>query len=231
MSDTVDTPTPAADAAAPAPAAEWKVDAQGRSYTPASGRSGLIFRKGNETVEEALARDAKAPKDKPPKPRAARAKKAPAPTRKDLAELKLQVAEALKAPAVLCAMRGHSWAANHFTREGDTLAGNLVAASEHNPWLRAKLEAMLVGDDFLINVVLSLGIASSLAAYAIPPAIYFLPPSVIDRLTGGHSEQAREMFGVPARPVAAPVIDHPSSNGNGSAPQAAPAGGTEPPAV
>lgn len=169
----------------------WKQDVRGRWITPARGRSGMVYRQGNETIEEALARDKKGPKDKRPKSKPKTAPKPPAPTQESLKELEFLLAEGLKSLAVPCAMLGDSWPADHFTLHGPILARNLVEASKHNPWLRSKLEAAVRGEDFMVKVITTLGIGGALCMYAVPPILYYLP--------GVAPKEARELFDVPDR--------------------------------
>jgi hypothetical protein len=186
-----DTETAEEEGTPPAPVQDgWRVDAQERSYMPAKGRSGLIYRQGNETIEEALARDAKGPKDVKPRKRAK--KTPPAPTQTNMKELEYALAEGLSAPAMLCAGFGDEWGADHFTLQGPKFARNLVKASEHNPWLRAKLEAAMLGEDFAIMLITTMGIAGGAFAYAIPPLIYYLNPGFV-------SPETRAMFNIPER--------------------------------
>ena len=44
----------------------WQRNKQGRKFVRARGRQGIVYRQGDETVEQALERDAK-PKDTPPR--------------------------------------------------------------------------------------------------------------------------------------------------------------------
>ena len=171
----------------------WRQDKKGRWITPARGRSGVVYRQGNETIDEAHARDAKGPKDRKPQAKRSKVPKAPAPTQASLKELEFMLAETLQAPAMVAAMGGDVWAANHFTREGPVLARNLTQAAAHNPWLRAKLEAALTGEDLLIKLMTLLPVAAALVAYAIPPVIYYLNPGFLP-------PEARAMFNVPERP-------------------------------
>jgi hypothetical protein len=168
----------------------WRRDSKEREYVPRRGRSGVIYRQGTETVDEARARDAKGPKEKPPKPKPR--PKPPAPSKPTLKELEHELAEALSMPSMVCAMKGDTWAANHFTKEGPILARNLVTAAEHNTWLRAKLEAALSGEELLVKLITAMGVAGALFAYAIPPMIFYVNPPFV-------SKETREMFGVPER--------------------------------
>ena len=188
-----DTTDAAAAPAADSPEAQgWNKDASGRYYVPARGRSGTVLRKGNETPEEAHARDAKAPRDTRPKSKPKTAPKAPAPTQVSLKELEFALTEALQSPSMIAAMSGDQWAADHFVRQAPALARNLTVAAEHNPWLRSKLEAVMTGDVFLMRVMTIFPVAAALVSYAIPPIIYYLNPGFIP-------EGAREMFQVPDR--------------------------------
>jgi len=190
---------PAADAGepvAPPPTPDaWKTDAQGREYTssgPGGGIRGPIYRQGGETVEQARERrlqDAERPRDKRPR----KTKRPPmpeAPKKVDLKELERTIAEALKAPAIICATFGDEWAAQHFTTSGPYLARNLIVASEHNPWLRRKLEEAATGQDAMMIMVSMVGVGGALFAYAVPPIIWWFNLPV--------SDKAREMFGIPA---------------------------------
>lgn len=200
----------------------WRKDGQGRWSTspkPGIGKKGNVYRRGNETPEEARERDAtEAGKDKPPKPRKQTVKpgaKPPAPTKTDLKELEYQLAEALKAPAMICMMVGDEWPAAHFTTHGPIFARKLVRASETNPWLRAKLEKLAAGDEMLVNLVNALGLSGALLLYAAPPAIYYLNPKFIPR-------EADEMLGIPGR-KADETPDAPIPTPPARAPAAAPA--------
>lgn len=178
--------------------AGWQTDKRGKWYAPARGRSGLLRRVGNETLEEAYARDAgdreNRGADRPPKPKPTKSKvpKQPAPTTVTSIELEALLREVLSAPAMGAGMAGDQWAADHFTREAPVLARNLVAASEHNPWLRRKLEGLVLGEDLLVKLLTLLPVAGALVAYSIPPIIYYFDPPFIPR-------EARQMMRVPDR--------------------------------
>lgn len=172
----------------------WVRDRAGKEYI-AGGRPGAkIYRRANETVEEARARDQAArdvrPKSKPKVPRA------PAPTRKSLKELEHLLAQALAAPAMPFAMFGETWTADHFTATGPALARNLVAAAEHNDWLRKRLELMAAGEDISVKLMSTLPLFVAVVAYVVPPLGYYgvlpLPP------------EARVMLRIPDRPVKEP---------------------------
>lgn len=186
-------PAPAADEHAAAVAQGWQVDSRGRVYTPKKAGRGVLYRQGNETPHEAQERAQKPPKDKPPKRRPApKTPKAPAPTKVSVQELEAMLRDTLSSPAMIAAAKGETWAANHFTAEGATLARNLAAAAEHNPWLREKLEATLAGDVLLVRVLTLVPVASALMAYSVPAVIYYLNPGFIP-------PAARTLFAVPDR--------------------------------
>ncbi len=166
----------------------WNVDKQGRQYIAAQGRSGIIYRRDGETVADALKRDGK--RDQRPKPKR-KPKTPPPPAELDLRELEKLLSDALASPAYACAMAGDTWAADHFTVQGPLLARNLVAAAEHNPWLRRKLEAAMDGGDLAMQLIVMLGLSGSLLGYVAPPLIYWFNIPVPDR--------AREMFAIPRR--------------------------------
>lgn len=184
---------------APPPPADdeggWLRDKNGRQYVPRrqgpTGRSGPVYRAGDETVQQALERDALPPekkvaskKRKPPKP-------PEAPRQTDLKALERELAEALKSPAMVAAMFGDPWLPDHFTTSGPYLARNLIVAAEHNPWLLRKLEEMASGGDAMMKVVTMMGVGGALVAYAVPPIVYIFNLPVPD--------QAREMFSIPPR--------------------------------
>jgi hypothetical protein len=176
---------------APPPLDEWKTDSRGRMYTPRREGKGIVYRQGEETIAQALERDATGPRDQRPRPKSKRPKMPEAPRKVDLKELERTLAEALKAPAMMCATFGDEWAANHFTMSGPYLARNLVMASEHNPWLRRKLEEAATGQDAMMLVVSMVGVGGALFTYLIPPIIHWFNLPV--------PEKAREMFGIPPR--------------------------------
>lgn len=178
------------------PAEVWKIDRQGREYAPRKdGRSGNVFRQGEESIAQARERDTTAAQgaggDKRPKRKPKRPKMPDAPRKVDLKELEATIAEALKAPAMPAAMFGDEWAANHFTMSGPYLARNLVLASEHNPWLRMKLEQAATGGDAMMKMVSLVGVGGALFGYAIPPIVYWFNLPV--------PAKTREMFGIPPR--------------------------------
>ena len=179
------------------PGEQWRTDTAGRDWIPARGRRGRINRQGAETVEEAIARDAK-PKDRRPgsrKPKAPR--KPPPPKSIDLRELEEILAEGLKSPSMLCAAVGDEWAAMHFVTWGPQLARNLTRAAEHNEWLRKRLERAAGGGDLMLQMVTILGVAGSFGMYLIPPMVYWLNLPVPDK--------AREMMNIPDRRPDAPA--------------------------
>jgi hypothetical protein len=183
--------TPIAPPITEPPAEGWKADKQGREYVArTSGKSGIIYRQGEETIEQARERDLK-PKDKRPRRKAKRPPMPDAPRGLDLKELEATLAEALKSPAMICATFGDEWPAEHFTASGPYLARNLVMASEHNPWLRKKLEEAATGQDAMMKVVSLVGVGGALFSYSIPPIIYWLNLPV--------PAKTREMFGIPPR--------------------------------
>jgi hypothetical protein len=195
----------AANGSPPAPEGWRGPDARGRFYVPAKGRSGVVYRQGEETPAQALERDAKGPRDTPPKRKSKPVgKKQPAPAAQDLKTVEAVLSEALSSPALIAAMMGDEWAANHFTVQAPHVARNLVVASTHNPWLRAKLETMAAeGSELaMMKVITMLGVAGALVGYAVPPMIWWLNLPV--------PPKAREMFGIPDRrehatPPAAPT--------------------------
>ena len=198
----------------------WRRNKAGKQYVARPGGSkGVIFRRGEETVEQAIDRD-RQDKDKPPRRRQPKAPKMPdAPKPVSLQELEVMIAEALKSPALICATFGDEWAAEHFTTTGPYLARNLILASEHNPWLRQKLEQAATGQDAAMKLVSLVGVGGALFTYVIPPVIYWLNVPVPDR--------TRQMFGIPPRRERPPEYavgpdqhDHHDPFRNGAGPDA-----------
>lgn len=177
----------------------WRTDSQGRKWIPARGRSGRIMRQGDETVEQAFARDAQGGKDEKPKRKAATAsgRKPPAPTSKALKDIEHQLAEALSSPAMVFAISGEDWAVKHFTTQGPELARQLVAASEHSEWLRAQLTAIVAGEAAAVKLMAMAALTAAVVGYAAPPIIYFANLPVPD--------QARVMLRIPPRKPKTPA--------------------------
>lgn len=195
MSDLADAPPALEDLTPPAPAGPavepgWKRTADGkREYTTREGKRGVIYRKEGETVAEAVARDQEQPKDQKPRRKPKTPRKPAPPKAADLKELEAILAEAFASPAMICAGFGDEWAANHFTNQGPYLARNLIRASEHNPWLRRKLEDAASGGDTAMKLISLVGVGGALFGYAAPVIIYWFNLPVPDK--------AREMFGIP----------------------------------
>jgi len=187
---------PASDSAPPGEAAAaptWRVDSRGREYAPAKGRNGVVYRQGEETVDEAYERDAKGPRDKPPKKRA---RKPPAPTTIDLKELEHKLAEALAQPAVVAAMAGDEWAMQHFQTQAPIVARNLVFCAQTNPWLHDKLTAAMTGENVLVNAMAFIALGGALFGYLMPPIIYYLNPPFLPK---GGVELLRAKYQIPEK--------------------------------
>jgi hypothetical protein len=187
MSDDIPGIEPLDDPAAAAELNGWRANRAGRLYIPRPDGIGQIYRRGEESVAEAFARDAK-PKDERPRKSKTPPRKPP-PAKADLRELEQLLSEAFRSPAVACAAFGDEWSADHFTNQGPALARNLVLSAEHNPWLRRKLEDAASGGDMAMQLVSLLGVAGALASYMLPPLIWWFGLGVPDK--------AREMFGIP----------------------------------
>jgi hypothetical protein len=169
----------------------WRRNKAGREYIVNPGRKGMLFRQGDESVMEAIDR-AGLPEDPRPKRKSkAGAKPAPPPASSDLRELEELLAEAFKSPAVVCAMAGDEWSAGHFDLAGPALARNLVVVSQHNPWLRKKLEAASTDGDAAIQLMTMAALGGSIVMYLGPPVVHWFNLPVPDK--------AREMFGIPDR--------------------------------
>jgi hypothetical protein len=234
-----DTITAEPDAPPPGthPDQEWKTNRRtGREFVSAVGRSGVIYREGSESVEQAHERDRRERAEReaqtgdPNVPRRGKNKpKRPAmpeASRKvDLKQLEHELAEGLKAPAIVAATFGDEWAAQHFQSAGPYLARSLVAASEHNPWLRRKLEEAATGEAAMMMMISLVGVAGALVTYLVPPVVYWFNLPV--------SQRTRDLFGLPPRKEPAPPYAT-SENGGQPAPApdappvSAPAGGPDP---
>lgn len=173
----------------------WRKDTKDRYYIPRQGKSGVIYRQGDETPDEARARDSKGPaKDRPPKSKRSKVPKAPAPSQKTIQEIEFALSELFKSPEMVTAMQGDEWATMHFDREAPVLARNLAHAAETNPWLRSKLEAIITGEGVFLFKILALApLISAAIAYLVPPFIYYFDPKFIPA-------EARDRFNVPHRP-------------------------------
>ena len=209
-------PPPAANGQPPPE--EWKRTKDGKQeyIGRKGGRSGIIYRQGDETIAQARARDSQPTKDKRPQRKSKRPSMPDPPRQVDLKELEVTLAEALKAPAMVCATFGDEWAAEHFTASGPYLARNLILASEHNPWLRKKLEEAATGQDAMMMVVSLVGVGGALFTYVIPPVIYWfnLPAP----------RKTRELFGIPDRREPVYAADQPPPSPEPAAFSAFPAG-------
>lgn len=180
----------------------WKRDKNGKEFLNPPGRKGILYRDGEETPLEAIERDSR-PKDQRPRRKSKTARKPPPPAKDELRELEQILAEALKSPAIVAAMAGDEWSANHFTMAGPALARNLVVASEHNPWLRRKLLAASSGGDMMMQLMTMVGVGGAMVMYIVPPVVYWFNLPVPDK--------GREMFGIPERrehepPASAPPV-------------------------
>jgi hypothetical protein len=156
---------------------------------PAKGRTGVVYRHGEETVAEAYERDARGPGDRPPKRKQHQQKKASAPTEQDLREVEKVLADMFRSPAFLAAGFGDSWAADHFTRQGPELARNLVHAARFNPWLREKLLAATTDPGFAMRLASLVYLGVSAVGYILPPIIWW---------TGTPAPKVRELYGIPS---------------------------------
>lgn len=175
---------------------DWKTDVRGRQYTGARGRSGQIYRQGEETVDQAHERVAKQPPDQKPK-RKTTTKKAPAPTALDLRELEKQLIDALCLPAFIFAANGDEWGVTHVTTEGPKLARNMVKCAEHDPWLREKLIALAAGEGAMQRVMLYGYLGASVFSYTVPMIVRYVNPPLPERFDG----LVREHYRIPDTPV------------------------------
>ena len=207
MTDTSTTAPPPAGAAPQEDA--WEKDRRGRRFVRHPTEARVVFRRGEESIADALERDAKAPPKGDKRPRAkTKARKPPPSTNVDLRELERLLTEALSAPAMACAMFGDEWAANHFTTQAPSLSRNLIVASERNPWLRRKLEGLVTGEEAAAQLIAMLGVGGALIGYAIPPIVWWFNLPL--------PERARVMFGIPPAREAQPIPEPLRAEGTAS---------------
>ena len=193
---------------------EWQTRAgpQGRTryWIPNPGGRGPIWRRGEETVEEARARalreDAEKvgslPGEEPlfelprtegkkadPKPKGApKPRKHPKPTSADLEAV---LAELLSAPAIpMAALVRCDYCANHFAVEGPHAARQLVTLSEEQPAFRRLLER-------LYRSWTQITYGAVLAAYIGKPVLHHLAPEELAAIVS-------PFVGVPPRQPRAP---------------------------
>lgn len=199
-------PAAGKDAGAP-PADGWERDSRGRAWVkapdghPAAGKGRNIYRRGDETIAEALERTARPDQDrKPPKPRAKKLPKRET-SEVDLKTVEVALAQVFMAPGqVAGALLQDQWLLLHFQARGPELARALVNAAEHNPWLRKKLLELAAGGAAAMQLQAIILLALAAAGYAIPPLAYLLgwqiPPVVQVAVLGGP---------IPERPRPAPA--------------------------
>lgn len=184
-------PPPSANGAADE---EWqRSDKNGKEYIARQGgRPGIIWRQGDETIAEARTRDEAGREQRPRRNKAKTVKKPEAPRKLELKDLEESLAMALKAPGALTmTLVNDDWPTDHFNMAGPVLARHLVLASEHNPWLRRRLEEAATGGDAMWAMVSLVGVGGALIGYIVPPMIYFLNLPV--------SPKARDRWGIPPK--------------------------------
>ena len=176
-----ETATRAGTDAGAAAADGWERDARGRAYIkapeghPAAARGGNVYRRGEETVDQALERAGRPDADKkPPKPRAKKLPKRET-NEVDLKAVEAALAQVFQAPGQVAGMLlQDEWLFLHFQARGPELARALVNAAEHNPWLRKKLLELAQGGAAAMQLQAIVLLALAAAGYAIPPLAYML---------------------------------------------------------
>lgn len=207
---------PPAAAAAPATdgngrPTEWKPDKQGREYITLPNRRGPLYRRGDETIEERIARDGR-PKDEKPTGRKSKTKppKIAPPRDLDLRAIEAELAKAFASPAFIAGMAGDVFLAKHFTDWGPNLARSLVVTSESVPALRRQLEQIAAGGSVANQLMVTVGLAATFGVYIGVPIVYAFDVDV---------PFLRAMFHIPHRKAAE----------NGAAAQGADAAGAAAP--
>jgi hypothetical protein len=199
---------------------QWKVSKDGREYTTTPTRRGVIYREGDETIEQARERDSLPREERRPRKRKPMRKVPDPPREADLKELESILTEALKQPGLIAAAFGDEWAAEHFVTMAPAVSRNLVTAAKHNPWLKRKLEEAATGQDAAMAIVSLVPLGGAVLMYLVPPIIYWFDLPV--------SERGRKMLGDiphrngrPAPTAEGPPVPH--------VPPFAPAGTAAPP--
>lgn len=202
-----ETATSAGKDAGAAAAHGWEHDARGRAYVkapeghPAAGRGGNVYRRGDETIEQALERAGRPDADKkPPKPRAKKLPKRET-NEPDLKMVEAALSQVFQAPGQVAGMMlQDQWIYMHFQIRGPELARALVNAAEHNPWLRKKLLELAQGGAAAMQLQAIVLLAMAAGAYVVPPLAYMLgweiSPLIQAAVLGGP---------IPQRPRPAPV--------------------------
>jgi hypothetical protein len=175
---------------------DWREGKRG-PYIPARDRNGVIFRRGEETVDEAYAREsARVAEKDAPKRKPGKTRKQPSPAAIDLKALEVELEKALSAPAMIGALAGDPWPAIHCAQTAPVLARNLVACAEANPWFKEKLLAAMGGEGMLMTLMLFINLAGAAFAYAIPMVVYYWSPPFIPEPA---IELVRARYQVPER--------------------------------
>lgn len=195
--DPVVPPGPPADPGNGAiPAEEWQRSKDGRFeyVSRTSGKPGIIRRQGKETIDEARARDTATTEKRPRRQKVRPPKMGEAPKALDSKELEASLTMALKAPGALAmTLAKDDWLPEHFNVTAPALSRQVILASEHNPWLRRRIEEAATGQDAMWAVISLIGMGTALFAYAVPPVVYLfnlpVPPS------------ARARWGMPDKPM------------------------------
>jgi hypothetical protein len=192
---------------------EWKQDKKGRYYIPRveGAGGGMIWRKGDETVDEARARDTERSQHKKrsdPKPGGKHAAKS-GPPKATTAELESFLAELLVMPAIpVKTLLGCDYCMHHFLTQGPLAAHQIAELSTDNPALRRLLERMYVSWT-------SLTYGAVLAAYIGKPLLHHAAPAPV-------LEAAGPFLGVPPRaPTRETQHEHVRYKGPNTAPYAA----------
>lgn len=211
-----DRPVAGKDAGGP-PTDGWERDSRGRAWIkapdghPAAEKGRNIYRRGEETIPEALERTARPDRDrKPPKPRAKKLPKRET-NELDLKTVEVALAQVFMAPGqVAGALLQDQWLLLHFQARGPELARALVNAAEHNPWLRKKLLELAAGGAAAMQLQAIVLLALAAAGYAVPPLAYLLgwqiPPVVQVAVLGGPIPE-RNRRAPAQQPVAEEPVD------------------------
>lgn len=202
-----ETATSAGKDAGAAAADGWERDGRGRAYVkapeghPAAKKGGNVYRRGEETVDQALERAGRPDADKkPPKPRAKKLPKRET-NEPDLKMVEEALGQIFQAPGQVAGMMlQDQWLYMHFRLRGPELARALVNAAEHNPWLRKKLLELAAGGAAAMQLQAIVLLAMAAGAYVVPPLAYMLGweinPIIQAAVLGGP---------IPQRPRPAPV--------------------------
>lgn len=211
--DPVEPPAPPADNGAAGEEWQWSKDRSFQYVGRTTGKPGIIRRQGDESIEEARARDAAGTEKRPRRQKRDKPKLAEPPKRLDSRELEASLTMALKAPGALAmTLAQDEWLPEHFNLTAPALSRQVILASEHNPWLRRRIEEAATGQDAMWAVISLIGMGTAIFSYAVPPIVYLfnlpVPPSA--RARWGMPDKPRPPYAATTPPAPEPETSEPA---------------------